>query len=133
MTFNPTHIAAGASLLGIGGAAGVLLAPQSAESQNAAAVRTQAAPPPVVRTVHVKRVHHRTIHEKPHVVQHAERAATSAPVAAAPAPAPVQPVAAAPAPAATPHPLRTRTSGSAGSGDGEREHGGDHGEEHGDD
>jgi hypothetical protein len=133
MTFNPTHIAAGASLLGIGGVAGVLLAPQSAESENAAAVRTQTAAPPVVRTVHVKRVHHRTIHEKPHVVRHPARAAASGPVAAAPAPAPVQQVAAAPAPAPTPHPLRTRTSGSAGSGDGEHEHEHGDGHEHGDD
>jgi hypothetical protein len=130
MTFKPTQIAAGASLLGIGGVAGVLLAPQNAESQNAAAVRMQAAPPPVVRTIHVRRVHHRTIHEKPHVVHHVTRAAASAPaaVAAAPAPAqaaaPVRQVSAAPAP----HPLRTRTSGSSGSGsdDGGHEHGDSH-------
>ncbi len=130
MTFKPTQIAAGASLLGIGGVAGVLLAPQSAESENAAAVRSQAAAPPLVRTIHVKRVHHRTIREKPHLVHHVTQAAASAPaavaVAPAPAAAPVRQVAAVPAPAPAPHPLRTRTSGSSGSGDGEHEHGGDH-------
>jgi hypothetical protein len=128
MIFNATKIAAGTSLLGAGGLAGVLLAPKPAESERAAGALP--APAPVVRTVHIKRVHHRVIHEKPKRVHHAAPAAPApAPVAAATAaPAPIRPVAPAPAPAPTRQPLRTRTSGSATTGESEHEHeGGEHG------
>jgi hypothetical protein len=131
MTFNATKIATGTSLVGAGALAGVLLAPKAAESERAA--NTLPAPATVVRTIHIKRVHHRVIHEKPKHVRHAAQAAApaaaSTPVAAvSAAPPPVQPVVAAPAPAPTHQPLRTRTSGSGGSGGGESEHeGGEHG------
>jgi hypothetical protein len=117
MTSNATKIAAGTSLLGVGGLVGVLLAPQPDGGERAAATVQTAAP--VVRTVHIKRVHHRTIHEKPKA-QHVHAAAAPA-AAAAVAPSPVRQVVAAPAPAPAQHPLRTRSSG-GGTGSGENEH-----------
>jgi hypothetical protein len=124
MRLNATNIATGTSLLGAGVVTGVLLAPHNAESRRPV---TAAAPPPVVRTVHIKRVHHRTIHER---ARHAVHAAAPAHAAAAVVPA-AQPVrlVAAPPPAPVQHPLRTRTSGSGG-GSGS---GGEHESEHGDD
>ena len=129
MIFNATRIAAGISLLGAGGLAGVLLAPKTAESERAAS--TLPLPAPVVRTVHIKRVHHRVIHEKPKRVHHAAVGAATDLVPIAPeaaAPAPTRPATAAPAPAPTGRPLRTRTSGSGTTGQSEHEHeGGEHG------
>ncbi len=74
MTSNATKIAAGVSLLGLGGIGGLLLAPQQGDAERSAATVTQAAAPEV-RTIHIKRVHHRTIHEKPKHVRHASAAA----------------------------------------------------------
>jgi hypothetical protein len=105
MIVNFTKIAVGTCLLGVGGVGGVLLAPQDTPRE-----RTTTSAPVVLRTVHVKHVHRRTIHEKPHRVQ-------AAPVHVAVAP--VRQVVAAPPPAPAQHPLRTRTSGSGGSGSGD--------------
>lgn len=126
MTFNVTRVAAGSSLLGIGGLAGVLLAPRGAEHP-----RAPVQPATVVRTVYIKRVHHRTIHVRPKPVPRPKAAAAAA---VAPPPAPVQVAATPPAPA--PSPLRTRTSGSHGQTQKPlrtRTSGGEHEQEHGDD
>jgi hypothetical protein len=125
MTSTATKIAAGTSLVGLGGIAGLLLAPQQGDAERAAASVAQ-TPAPEVRTVHIKRVHHRTIHLKPKHEHHV--AAAAAAPAAAPAPVPVVQSAPPPAPAPT-SPIRTRTSGSGGSGsddDGGHEHESEH-------
>ena len=129
MTSTATKIAAGTSLVGLGGIAGLLLAPQQGDAERAASSVAQ-TPAPEVRTVHIKRVHHRTIHAKPKREHHAAAAqATAATPAVAPAaaPVPVTQAAPSPAPAPTQAPIRTRTSGTGNSGSGddsghEREH-----------
>jgi hypothetical protein len=114
MNSNAGKIAAGTSVLGLGGVAAVALAAGGGETHQASAAAT--SPAPQVQTITTRRVIHRTIHLKPkhpHAVAH--------PVAATPVvvqravlqrPA-VTP--AAPAPAGKP--LRTRTSGSASGGE----------------
>jgi hypothetical protein len=119
MTNNATKIAAGTSLLGVGGMAGVLLAPQKGAAPAAAV--TLPAPPAVVRTVHIKHVHYRTVHEHPKASSHqavGAAAGASAVTATPAAPAP-QPVAApVPAPVSVQPRIRTRTSGGGGGGAG---------------
>jgi type IV secretory pathway VirB10-like protein len=131
MASKATRIAAGTSVLGLGGLAAVAVgAGKSADTGSTA--KTAAKTPPVeVKTVTVQRVIHRTVHAKPKRVHaHAAVAARTAHAAApaatpaagpapAPAPAPVKftPVtrhhATSPAPAPAPKqaPVRTRTSG----------------------
>jgi hypothetical protein len=116
-----TKIAAGATILGLGGLAGYAL--HSNDSLPPAPQSTPAAAHlrPKVRTQTIRR----TIHVRPHPKPADPAEATSAPASAAPAPAPA---ASAPAPAPTPavatipvsppKPVTTHTSGggSAGSG-----------------
>ena len=121
MILSATKIATGAVLVGGGALAGVVAAPQGTSAQSSPVAATE----PVVRTVHVKRVHRRTVHEKLHHHRgrgaEAERGGNHAATSAGVATTSVQ-RAAAPVPAVTPQqPLRTRTSGSSGSGRGENE------------
>jgi hypothetical protein len=110
-----TKIAAGATLLALGGLAGVAL---SAESRHATSSAATATPPVEVRTEIVRRTVHVFRHEKPKKVSTPPvRAAVPVP-AAAPPRAVVRAVSA-PAPAPSPAPVRTRTSGGSGGGKGD--------------
>lgn len=124
MSETRTKIATGATLLALGGLAGVALSAESQQTTSSAATPT---PPVEVRT----EVVHRTVHvirrEKAKKVSAPPaRAATPVP-AAAPSPS-VARVVSAPAPSPSPAPVRTRTSGGSsgrGSDDGHEAEGRD--------
>jgi hypothetical protein len=122
-----TKIAAGATLLALGGLAGVALSAESSPATGAAA--KTAAAPVEVRTQVIRRTVHVIRREKPKRAKHAIRPTSSAAPIPAAAPASVPRVVALPAqPQQRPAPVRTRTSGASGSGSGEHEQGDDHGD-----
>jgi hypothetical protein len=138
MSTTKTKIAAGTTVLALGGLAAVAIG-QTGEGDT----KKPAAAPVVVRTETIRRTIHVVKHEKPkHLRTPAQpaivaRVPSAAPPPApppvtaagsAPAPAPVAaPVARSVAPAPVTHHVVTRTSGSAGSGGGSS-HGEDGGE-----
>jgi len=114
MSSTTGKIAAGTSVLGLGGIAAVALAAGGGDTQQAAAAAGSAAPQ--VQTITTRRVIRRTIHlkpKRPHAVAHPAAAASVAVQHAVVRQSAVTP--AAPAPAG--RPLRTRSSGSAPGGE----------------
>jgi hypothetical protein len=131
MASKAGKLVAGTSVLGLGGLAAVAISADKPASAERVVTTIAKAPPVEVQTITVRRVIHRTIHEKRRHTHHTSAVAVSAPAAGAAAasapaeapapvvqPAPV-PTSTAPAPMPERAPIRTRTSGSGGSTTGE--------------
>jgi hypothetical protein len=121
MSRIPTKIAAGASLVALGSAAGYAVGSGSAGEQRAVAAAKRQ--PVEVRTQTIRRTVRIVKHQRPRREPPAPPVSAPPPVAVVPAArsTPVAPAQAAPPQPTSSTPVRTRTSG-AGSAGGEREH-----------